>query len=81
MSLSLPLRDKPYLDDESHPYFANLLPEEKNTCGNRPESWCLTQQRLRSSGADWRRLRRSGFPLSGSRNTKTRTRYVSPTFS
>jgi serine/threonine-protein kinase HipA len=29
LSLSLPLRIDPYLDDESHPFFANLLPEEK----------------------------------------------------
>ena len=29
LSLSLPLRTEPYLDDESHPFFANLLPEEK----------------------------------------------------
>lgn len=29
LSLSLPLRTGPYLDDESHPFFANLLPEEK----------------------------------------------------
>jgi serine/threonine-protein kinase HipA len=29
LSLSLPLRRGPYLDDESHPFFANLLPEEK----------------------------------------------------
>jgi len=29
LSLSLPLRTDPYLDDESHPFFANLLPEEK----------------------------------------------------
>lgn len=29
LSLSLPLRKEPYLDDESHPFFANLLPEEK----------------------------------------------------
>lgn len=29
LSLSLPLRSTPYLDDESHPFFANLLPEEK----------------------------------------------------
>lgn len=29
LSLSLPLRPEPYLDDESHPFFANLLPEEK----------------------------------------------------
>ena len=29
LSLSLPLRPTPYLDDESHPFFANLLPEEK----------------------------------------------------
>lgn len=29
LSLSLPLRSDPYLDDESHPFFANLLPEEK----------------------------------------------------
>lgn len=29
LSLSLPLRAEPYLDDESHPFFANLLPEEK----------------------------------------------------
>jgi len=29
LSLSLPLRNDPYLDDESHPFFANLLPEEK----------------------------------------------------
>ncbi len=29
LSLSLPLRTAPYLDDESHPFFANLLPEEK----------------------------------------------------
>ena len=29
LSLSLPLRPAPYLDDESHPFFANLLPEER----------------------------------------------------
>jgi len=29
LSLSLPLRREPYRDDESHPFFANLLPEEK----------------------------------------------------
>jgi len=29
LSLSLPLRVDPYTDDESHPFFANLLPEEK----------------------------------------------------
>ena len=29
LSLSLPLRSDPFLDDESHPFFANLLPEEK----------------------------------------------------
>jgi len=29
LSLSLSLRREPYLDDESHPFFANLLPEEK----------------------------------------------------
>lgn len=29
LSLSLPLRKEAYLDDESHPFFANLLPEEK----------------------------------------------------
>jgi len=29
LSLSLPLRSEPYLNDESHPFFANLLPEEK----------------------------------------------------
>ena len=29
LSLSLPLRVDPYSDDESHPFFANLLPEEK----------------------------------------------------
>ena len=29
LSLSLPLRPDPFLDDESHPFFANLLPEEK----------------------------------------------------
>jgi len=29
LSLSLPLRADPWLDDESHPFFANLLPEEK----------------------------------------------------
>ena len=29
LSLSLPLRAAPYLNDESHPFFANLLPEEK----------------------------------------------------
>ena len=29
LSLSLPLRAVPYSDDESHPFFANLLPEEK----------------------------------------------------
>lgn len=29
LSLSLPLRREPYYDDESHPFFANLLPEEK----------------------------------------------------
>lgn len=27
ISLSLPVREKPYLNDEAHPYFANLLPE------------------------------------------------------
>ncbi len=29
LSLSLPLRREPYFDDESHSFFANLLPEEK----------------------------------------------------
>ena len=29
LSLSLPLRVEPYADDESHPFFANILPEEK----------------------------------------------------
>jgi len=29
LSLSLPLRAASYADDESHPFFANLLPEEK----------------------------------------------------
>jgi len=29
LSLSLPLRSDPYLDDESHPFLANLLPEVK----------------------------------------------------
>ncbi|NVN99094.1 MAG: type II toxin-antitoxin system HipA family toxin [Geobacteraceae bacterium] len=29
LSLSLPLRSEPYLDDQSHSFFANLLPEEK----------------------------------------------------
>ena len=29
LSLSLPLQKKPFLDDLSHPFFANLLPEEK----------------------------------------------------
>ena len=29
LSLSLPLRAAPYSDDESHPFCANLLPEEK----------------------------------------------------
>jgi len=29
LSLSLPLRQEPYLDDESHSFFANLLPEER----------------------------------------------------
>src|ERR1700674_4749133 len=29
LSLSLPLRQEPYLDDESHAFFANLLPEQK----------------------------------------------------
>lgn len=29
LSLALPLRKDAYLDDESHPFFANLLPEEK----------------------------------------------------
>ena len=29
LSLSLPLRSASFLDDESHPFFANLLPEEK----------------------------------------------------
>jgi len=29
LSLSLPLRQQPYLDDESHAFFANLLPEQK----------------------------------------------------
>ena len=29
LSLSLPLRPEPYLDDRSHPFFANLLPEER----------------------------------------------------
>ncbi|MDA3901842.1 MAG: type II toxin-antitoxin system HipA family toxin [Desulfuromusa sp.] len=29
LSLSLPLQKEPFLDDRSHPFFANLLPEEK----------------------------------------------------
>ena len=29
LSLSLPLQPEPYLDDQSHSFFANLLPEEK----------------------------------------------------
>ncbi len=29
LSLSLPLQKEPFLDDLSHPFFANLLPEEK----------------------------------------------------
>ncbi len=29
LSLSIPLREKPYLDDESRAFFANLLPEQK----------------------------------------------------
>jgi serine/threonine-protein kinase HipA len=29
LSLSIPLRDEPYLDDEPHAFFANLLPEQK----------------------------------------------------
>lgn len=29
LSLSVPLRSAPYLDDESHAFFANLLPEQK----------------------------------------------------
>ncbi|HTP64686.1 MAG TPA: HipA N-terminal domain-containing protein, partial [Geobacteraceae bacterium] len=29
LSLSLPLRDGPYHDDESHAFFANLLPEQR----------------------------------------------------
>ena len=29
LSLSLPLRAEPYQDDQSHSFFANLLPEEK----------------------------------------------------
>lgn len=29
LSLSLPLRPEPYLDDLPHPFFANLLPEER----------------------------------------------------
>jgi serine/threonine-protein kinase HipA len=29
LSLSLPLRSAPYLDDQSHSFFANLLPEER----------------------------------------------------
>ncbi|KAA0894189.1 type II toxin-antitoxin system HipA family toxin [Oryzomonas rubra] len=29
LSLSLPIRDEPYLDDEPHAFFANLLPEQK----------------------------------------------------
>ena len=29
LSLSLPLRNDPYMDDESHAFFANLLPEQK----------------------------------------------------
>ena len=29
LSLSLPLRADPFLDDRSHPFFANLLPEQK----------------------------------------------------
>ena len=33
LSLSLPLRREPYLGDESHPFFANLLPEEKMRAG------------------------------------------------
>jgi len=33
LSLSLPLRREPYLGDESHSFFANLLPEEKMRAG------------------------------------------------
>ena len=29
LSLSIPLREEPYLDDEPHAFFANLLPEQK----------------------------------------------------
>ena len=29
LSLSLPLQQAPFLDDLSHPFFANLLPKEK----------------------------------------------------
>ncbi len=29
LSLSLPLRNDPYLDDEPHAFFANLLPEQR----------------------------------------------------
>jgi serine/threonine-protein kinase HipA len=29
LSLSLPLQKEPFLDDRSHPFFVNLLPEEK----------------------------------------------------
>ncbi|MBC7961864.1 MAG: type II toxin-antitoxin system HipA family toxin [Steroidobacteraceae bacterium] len=29
LSLSIPLRNEPYLDDEPHAFFANLLPEQK----------------------------------------------------
>jgi serine/threonine-protein kinase HipA len=29
LSLSIPLRKEPYLADEAHPFFANLLPEQK----------------------------------------------------
>lgn len=29
LSLSIPIRDEPYLDDEPHAFFANLLPEQK----------------------------------------------------
>lgn len=29
LSLSIPLRKEPYLADEAHSFFANLLPEQK----------------------------------------------------
>lgn len=80
LSLSLPLRVAPYLDDESHPFFANLLPEEKirvvlarnlglslhNDYGllERIGGDCAGAVSLYAEGAEWKRADGSYRQLS-----------------